>query len=376
MVLSSIECLPVELLQPIFIAAEHNIALIQASPYIAARLSSQYVYHSTCNYHLTEVRGKRAEQSAVQTFIFASRWMTWEFFKSWILRRFGPAGCLCGRTADEGCFDAQWPPNFKDASQMVFSRSHLPCLAFVKGRLPKKLLSGPLTQDKIEFLRFLLWITAMTVDWTDEETAHAAVTARRQAMLDRNLQAVELFNHNRRLGRPSDLETVRFAVTEAGCDRSIVYDTLLAANIWHGRKSPRYSPELHEWCDAQTAERDPKGSWLRKKLEESGVLKRQEQVEEFRNQGPLELDATTEAYDGGPEDTLTVNVLQWNKVCSDPRSLWYHILPFLFLVVDFAAFLIEPRRGRSSQTATVIAKTPANTGAPCPIFSINKRHAG
>jgi hypothetical protein len=313
MVLAPIECLPVELLQPIFIASGHSIALIQASSYIAARLSSEYIYHSTCDYYLTKVRHKRAELSAVQTYIFASRWMTWSFFKSWILRRYGPTGCLCGRTPKKGCFDAQWPPNFEDTSQMIFSRSHLPQIAVVKGRIPKKLLSGPWSRDNIEFLRFLLWITAMTIDWMDPETAQVAIHSREQAMLDRNLEAVELFNHNRRLGRPADLETVRFAVFHAGCDRSIVYDTLLAANMWSGKKRARYSADLHEWCESRIADGDPKGRWLQKKLWESFVLSNQE-AEQVRNHVPMDLNPSTESYDGGPEDMLTTHNLRWNEV--------------------------------------------------------------
>ncbi|KAI4676292.1 uncharacterized protein J4E88_007206 [Alternaria novae-zelandiae] len=313
--LAPIECLPVELLQPIFIAADHNIALIQASHHIAARLSSEYIYNSTCDYYLTEVRGKRAKQTAAQTFIFASRWMTWDFFKSWIVRRFEPAGCLCGLTTDEGCFDAQWPPDFQDATQMIFSRSHFPRLAFVKGRLPKKLFTGSWTQDKVEFLRFLLWITALTVDWTNPEVAHAAVAARKNAMLERNLEAVELFNHNRRLGRPADLDTVRFAVIEAGCDRSIVYDTLMAANIRHGPGRPRHSAELYKWCLSQVAEGNQKGLWLRMKLEESRIMRSEGEAKEAPNAGlVMELNASTRDYDGGPEDTLTVNDLRWNKM--------------------------------------------------------------
>ncbi|KAI4906727.1 hypothetical protein J4E90_010186 [Alternaria incomplexa] len=311
--LAPIECLPVELLQPIFIAADHNIALIQASHHIAARLSSEYIYNSTCDYYLTEVRGKRAEQTAAQTFIFASRWMTWDFFKSWIVRRFEPAGCLCGLTTDEGCFDAQWPPDFQDATQMVFSRSHFPRLAFVKGRLPKKLFTGSLTQDKVEFLRFLLWITAMTVDWTNPEVAHATITARKNAMLERNLEAVELFNHNRRLGRPADLDTVRFAVIEAGCDRSIVYDTILVSTMWHGIKPARHCAELYKWCDRQKVEGNPKGQWLWTKLVQSCIERSQEDAEKVHCPGSY-LDAS-DSYDGGPEDTLTVSDLRWNKVC-------------------------------------------------------------
>ncbi|CAN9474172.1 unnamed protein product [Alternaria alternata] len=319
MVLAPIERLPVELLQPIFIAAGHSIALIEASTYIAARLSSEYIYHSTCNYYLTDVRGTRAELSAVQTYIFASKWMTWSFFKSWIMRRYGLAGCLCGRTPKEGCFDAQWPPNFEDTSQMLFSRSHLPQISVVKGRIPKKLLSGPWTRDKIEFLRFLLWITAMTVDWMDPETAQVVIDGRKQAMLDRDLEAVELFNHNRRLGRPADLGTVLFAVMHAGCDRSIVYDTLLAANMWYGRKTARCSAELHKWCKSRIANGDPKGRWLQKKLWESCILDHRGDAETHEHIRQ-HLDPTTEAYEGGPEDMFTTHKLHWNEV--NPHRGW------------------------------------------------------
>ncbi|KAI4952353.1 hypothetical protein J4E91_002822 [Alternaria rosae] len=360
--LAPIERLPVELLQPIFIAAGHNIALIQASTYIAARLSSEYVYHSTCDYYLTEVRAKRAEQTAAQTFIFASRWMTWDFFKSWTVRRFEPAGCLCGLTTDEGCFDAQWPPNFEDASQMVFSRSHLPRLAFVKGRLPKKLLTGSWTQNKVEFLRFLLWITAMSIDWMDSDTARAAITARKRAILERNLEAVELFNHNRRLGRPADLDTVRFTVTEAGCDRSIVYDTLLASNMWHGLKPARHCAELHKWCDSQELETNPKRPWLRKKLLESWIMRSQEEAEDACDPAALELDATTEAYDGGPKDTLMVNDLRWNKARS--RTARYR-------------WNIEQQRNHKAKVATMVAQGFAlNSKHKLEPASINKETCG
>jgi hypothetical protein len=320
MVLAPIERLPVELLQPIFIAADHDVALVKASPFIAARLSSEYIYHSVCDHHLTEVRDGRAEQSAAQTTIFASKWMTWEFFQSWMLRRFGPNGCLCDRTQDEGCFDAQWPPNFGDATKMVFSRSHLPRLAFVKARVPRKLLRGPWTQDKIEYLRFLLWITSMSVDCSDPAACEAAMEGRRQAMMERNLEAVELFNHNRRLGRAADLYTVRFAVIDAGCDRSIVYDTLLAANLWNTSSKFRHSAELHTWCETKAANDDPKGAWLQQKLEESDIFsnaKEVEEVEETRHgrASNAVLDPTTGDYDGGPDDDLTVHQLEWNKVC-------------------------------------------------------------
>jgi hypothetical protein len=350
MVLAPIESLPTELLQPIFTAADHDVALVKASPYIAARLSSEYIYHLTCDYYLNEVHDNRVEQSAAQTLIFASKWMTWAFFQSWILRRFGPNGCLCDQTQDKGCFDAQWPPNFDDATKMVFSRSHLPRLAFVKARIPKKLLCGPWTQDKIEFLRFLLWITSMSVD---PEALQAAVEERKQATLERNLEAVELFNHNRRLGRAADLDTVRFAVIEAGCDRSVVYDTLLAANLWNTSRKSRHSSELHGWCEAKTAHGDPRGAWLQKKLEESHIFRNAKEAEEAdeRTQGRIRsgvLDPSTGNYNGGPDDCLTVHQLEWNKVCSHLCTFLinlclalFHSLPVWVIYALFHAATIQ-----------------------------------
>ncbi|KAF1849225.1 uncharacterized protein K460DRAFT_87616 [Cucurbitaria berberidis CBS 394.84] len=313
-----IERLPTELLQPIFFASGHNIALLRASNYIGAQLSDEYVYNSACDHHLTRALGSRAELSIAQTYIFASKWMTWTFFKSWVLRRFGPKGCLCDSSSEDGCFDAQWPPNFNDATAMVFSRSHLPKLSFVTGRIPKKLLRGPWVQDKIQFLRFILWITSMTVDWRDPKAHQIAIEGRKQAMLEKSLEAVELFNHNRRLGKMASLSTVRFAVMEAGCDRSIVYDTLSTANTSSKRSFSCDCAALEDWCEARMEKGDPKGQWLRAKLGELRNFSSQRQTYQGEDSGNIcvissELNPETGDYDGGDEDRLVLNKLVWNQ---------------------------------------------------------------
>ena len=173
----------------------------------------------------------------------------------------------------------------------------------------------------------------MTVDWMDPETAQVAIDGRKQAMLDRNLEAVELFNHNRRLGRPADLEMVLFAVMHAGCDRSIVYDTLLAANMWYGQKTARCSAELNKWCKYRIANGDPKGRWLQKKLWESCILDHRGDAE-TREHIRQYLDPTTEAYEGGPEDMFTTHKLHWNEVCSSFSSLVGYMLQLATLYVN------------------------------------------
>jgi hypothetical protein len=136
-----------------------------------------------------------------RTRLFAWKWMTWEFFKSFIVDTFVHVGCFCVKTAKEGCFDAQWPPDFEDATTLTFSRSHWPALNFVKCRIPIKLLRAPRTQDKIQFPRSLLWTTSITVEWADPEVLEVVREGRRQAFFEKSLEAVQLFNHNRRFGR-------------------------------------------------------------------------------------------------------------------------------------------------------------------------------
>ncbi|KAF2818625.1 hypothetical protein CC86DRAFT_154578 [Ophiobolus disseminans] len=314
MSVSPLETLPVELLQPIFFASGHNVALLHASDRISARLSSDFVYTSTCNHYLKNILEDRISQAAAQTSIFASKWMTWAFFKSWVIKTYEPSGCLCGLTPDDGCFDAQWPPNFDNATEMVFSRSHLPRLAFIKARIPKKLLRGPWTPDTVQFLQFLLWITSMTVNWSDSESRQDAIDGRARAIRERNLEAVELFNHNRRLGKVASLETVRFAVLEGGCDRSIVYDTMFTIGMW-GPNVALDCDELDRWCEERMSEGNPKGQWLKTKLEELRATRVAYKGTTVGYLSPTggELDSDAGDYDGGATDRLVVKQHKWNQ---------------------------------------------------------------
>lgn len=316
MTIAAIERLPVELLQPIFASSGYNLALVQASAVLGAQLSSEYVYHNTCDYYLKSHCDDYTVRSTAQTAIFASRWMTWSFFKSWVIRTYEDKGCLCGLAPDEGCFDAQWPPKFEDTTSMVFSRSHLPRLAFVRCRLPKKLLGGPWTAQKVQFLRFLLWTTSMTVDWQDPETRQLTIEGRRQAFLENNLGAVELFNHNRRLGRPPTPEMVRFAVADAGCDRSIVYDTLRSAYRWTSSSDTWDYSALHQWCDQRIWDNDIRGVWLQgilQSLRHSELGSYDKSMDRDVLFGKI-VDAAAEAYSEEFCDEFIRNELPWHKV--------------------------------------------------------------
>jgi hypothetical protein len=335
MALAPIERLPTELIQPVFLLSGANPSLALASHHIAAKLANDYIYHATCTQYLTgplTARGEdddqqhsRAEQSQSQTAIFAAKWMTWSFFKAWCTKQYGPDsnGCLCNKTPEEGCFDPIWPPEWEDATKMVFSRSHLPNLAYVKARIPKKLLHN-WDQDKIQFLRFLFWTSSMTIDWADEETRQVVQEGKKEAFLTGNLEAVEIFNHNRRLGKTPNLDLVRFAVVEGGCERSIVYDTMLTARMW-GVKAEGWNDDvLDKWCEDRIQEGNPKGQWLKTKLAE--LRKTKEDEDEDKGKAPATttegekpvapgtLDPTSADYDDVDGDKLVVKQHRWNQV--------------------------------------------------------------
>ena len=199
---------------------------------------------------------------------------------------------------------------------MTFSRSHWPALTFVKARLPVHLLRGPWTQDKIQFLRFLLWTTSMTVDWADPRVFKIVREGKRQAFVEKNLEAVQLFNHNRRLGKAPNLDLVRFAVMEAGCDRSIVYDTMAIARSWGLRGTDWNCAELDAWCEERIHTGEPKGKWLKVKLEElryvgAKTVEIKGEHKERVDYGNMSTE--TGNYEEG-EDKLVISDLKWRKV--------------------------------------------------------------
>ena len=108
----------------------------------------------------------------------------------------------------------------------------------------------------------------MTVDWADKGTRRLALEGKMEAMREGNLDAVQMFNHNRRLGKAPGLEQVRYAVIECGCDRSIVYDIMSSARTW-GLRGPQWSCSiLDSWCENSIEVGNPKAKWLKLKLNE------------------------------------------------------------------------------------------------------------
>jgi len=264
---SAIEDLPTEILQEIF-KYSCNFNLPLCSPRIAAKLSSPSMYIAACDYAFA-FSHQRAMSESLQKRLFSRRWMTWAFFRRYLLRDVDPNSCPCWLILlgyDEGRNPCHLPIKPTDISCRADRTRKLSWIKNINCPLPTKLTHGPFTPDKIQFLRLLLRATNMSIDRADKEAIRIAARGRLEAIRDGDPDIAYLFSHTRRLGSAISLNLIKFAVTEGDCDRSIVYDLMISAketklNRWN-------DVELDAWIARQEAIGNPKGKWLKKKLEE------------------------------------------------------------------------------------------------------------
>jgi hypothetical protein len=276
--LAPLETLPTEIIQDIFLRClDPNLPL--SSLHISAQLQDFHIYNELCDYAFgystppSFAKPQRCVEN--QTELFQRRWMTWPFFKQYLTKRVPPSACGCpvylSCNEPGGCSEFQLEtkdPNttgVKTFSKVPYGGSG-PQPLDIRGALPKKLTRGPWTEDKLSFLRCLLRITRMSVDWADKAAIRTASQGKRDAIMERNLDAVHMFSRVRRLGKAPNLALVKYAVLEANCDRSIVLNLMTAAKEWGLRQWNDW--ELDVWIVREEAQGNPKAKWLRIKLDE------------------------------------------------------------------------------------------------------------
>jgi hypothetical protein len=301
--------LPTEILQYIFVLS-CNLNLPLSSPLIGARLSTNYCFKEICKHYFAlpsqasfphalprptaSAAGPPAVRSAIRThpkataphgwslaqthtFLFAAKFMNWEFFKNHVLEDLMKENlCVCGHygcehlkswiqiaeaavvpvpastsaantttaatTADptaafpntniahHGTLPSGFPSsNPMDARQF---RSHPLPFPHLRGTIPLSLLSPPHTAEKTIFLTFLTRTTHMALDRSLPQTGRVVYAARMNAILTGNLPLTHLLNNSRRLVSAPTVTTLVYAVSEGGCDRSIVFDILETGRRW------------------------------------------------------------------------------------------------------------------------------------------------
>ncbi|KAF2757646.1 hypothetical protein EJ05DRAFT_396401 [Pseudovirgaria hyperparasitica] len=245
---TALEILPLEILQDIFLRT-HNIDFALCSPRIGARLSSSYCYHLVCYKYFYESLSDYASR----------RFYAWEKIDISRVRD------LQGRLMNMRWMTPTFFKGFLDYMETI-STSHLHTVkcCLVHLRIPVKFLRGSLNMDRIDFLQFLLDETPLRLDWNCTETRLALSSAKKNAILQSNTAAVMLFVHERRLGKPPDIDLIRFAVLTAGCDRTVVFMLMQAARRWGLRVWQ--DEAIDEWVRQAKIDCNPKGAWLELKL--------------------------------------------------------------------------------------------------------------
>ena len=265
-----LEELPLELVQNIFFLADMDPNLPRASTILSRSLSERFVLckYSERAFQLQtsasrwELNRLRMMDKQKQEALFAMRWMTWDFFSGYLSWR--------EHRPSKDPLSVIEPSVFQFGSvvgaQLLADGegrrpAWLPCIVC---SIPQKLLKGPFTDDKLQFLRCLLSTSAASVDWADYHSVQLSAMAKRQAILDRNLDAVHLFSRVRRLAKAPNLGLVKLAVLEGGCERSIVLELMTTARAWGHRRWE--DVELDAWIARERAKGNPKARWLGLKL--------------------------------------------------------------------------------------------------------------
>lgn len=272
--LSKLEELPTEILQDIFYYSA-NLDLALASPGLQAQLSSPHVFLKHACRTLQPVLGRAGGDVADDSVLSAAarllncRFMTWDFFKLWL---------------DEQWESRQLPDSTSPGSHTAHEYRRLwlllePCCGLLP---PRKLLHGPWTEDKINFLSVLsLKIEDLpAVSPVHGEVAHEGLV---QAVTESSEAAVcWLLSMSLR----SDTELLRRAVIDHGCNKAIV-NALVGQSLKHYHsgehnsevtRSPSHAkhasaidfldPALWAWADKARLAGHSNGEWLMALLRE------------------------------------------------------------------------------------------------------------
>lgn len=251
---SPLEDLPAEILQAIFDYAG-NIDLPVVSRPLAAKLSnSQHLQTELTNRLLAPVLNVATDTSSAKdrraaTRLLNSRFMTWQFFKSW-LSRFSAASAP--NRAPEDTEESSWA--------FVWSSLH-PSRALLP---PKKLLLPPFSEDKVSFLSTLLNGTTEIAD-LDPSYGELAYDCLVAAIHGGNTDVVDLLL---KAGLKSSTELLRIAVADAGCNQDIVQMLVSAGTASRPRATASKSAidlldqDLWSWAEQARQQGNVRGPWL------------------------------------------------------------------------------------------------------------------
>ncbi|EME49593.1 hypothetical protein DOTSEDRAFT_68391 [Dothistroma septosporum NZE10] len=251
---SPLEMLPAEVTHHIF-GYSANVNLPLASRQLAAKLSkSTHLEHQLTETLLAPVlrllgnEEAGAAQLSAATRLLNSRFVTFEFFKSW-LRGHNEARSLhvSDGAQDEAYWRAIW-------TALQPSPTLLP---------PSKLISPPFTAAKTSFLAVLVQGTP-GVSTIDPAYGEFALQGLQSAIPARQGKVVSLLLA---MGVTVSTEMLRIAVIDSGCDKDIVTRLLDATapadgSLPYQQGVDLLDPSLWAWAEKARKDGDDKGQWL------------------------------------------------------------------------------------------------------------------
>ncbi|KAI6885457.1 hypothetical protein KC360_g3633 [Hortaea werneckii] len=287
--LAFVEELPTEILQNIFYFSG-NLNLALASTSLQSQLSSKHVYLAHTTRLLQPLLGHEGTERedtdiAAASRLLSCRFFTWDFFKTWLVQR---SSNVADKHASEQSLSAEGYLALWQAQQP--SPRLLP---------PLKVLHGPWTRDKVEFLT-LMAVTEPDLPSLSPIHGEAVYLGLNQAVAERSFDAVaQLLRFKPNL----DTEILRKAVIDNVFNRDVV---LKLADYAVQRQQESISsqadisvkempavdfldPALWAWAERARNNDNENGEWLSKLLKDKS---RQVQPRTRSVQQPADEDAT------------------------------------------------------------------------------------
>lgn len=258
---SNLEQLPTEVLQAIF-EFSANLDLPLASPRLASQLASKHLYHTLTSIILDrdfDNGGWANRNIRTAMRLMNSKFFTWPFFRAWLQEGYERQDLRFERHQAYLSDDEEWS---RAKEEWVWCKLHPSrCLP-----PPVKLLRGPFTQDKINFLQFLLSSFKADPQNLWPFYIEHAREGLQQAVSEGSAGALHCFWL---LGMWPDTELLRAAVIDSGCDEDLV-SSIVDRELYH-RKSGSgdvdfLDPSLWSWAEKAHANGNRKGRWLKDRL--------------------------------------------------------------------------------------------------------------
>lgn len=141
--------------------------------------------------------------------------------------------------------------------------------------IPTKLLHGPWTDSKIEFLETLK-LAGAELDWETGNSGEVAESSLKEAILQGNVRVLKALSkrpsvdlmppmelYSPETGVPLTQKHLRLAILEAGCDERVV---TAIVDALESRSSLRDS-DFYEWAVDQDVKGNERGTWLLRQLD-------------------------------------------------------------------------------------------------------------